>query len=118
MNERFAETLGKKLKSQFHCPRDLSNERTTYQFFTYVNIRTTIYKLGPQCNNCLQYKRNLTIGRYAIEWGSQLLGALRSCVMDVCENKISKTGNQNKNCAGVKSVTAYCSMGAEVFFRR
>ena len=38
--------------------------------------------------------------------------------MNVCENNISKTGNQNKNCAGVKSVTAYCSIGAEVVFRR
>ena len=66
----------------------------------------------------VQYKRNLTIGRHAVEWGSQLLPALRSRVMNVCENKISKTGNQNKNCAGVKSVTAYCSMGAEVVFRR
>ena len=66
----------------------------------------------------VQYKRNLTIGRHAVEWGSQLLPVLKSRVMNVCENKISKTGNQNKNCAGVKSVTAYCSMGTEVVFRR
>ena len=66
----------------------------------------------------VQYKRNLTIGRHAVEWGSQLLPPLRSRAMNVCENKISKTGNQNKSCAGVKSVTAYCSMGAEVVFRR
>ena len=66
----------------------------------------------------VQYKRNLTIGRHAVEWGSQLLPVLRSCVMNVCENKISKTGNQNKICAGVKSLTAYCSMGARVFFLR
>ena len=66
----------------------------------------------------VQYKQNLTIGRHAVEWGSQLLLALRSRAMNVCENKISKTGNQNKNCVGVKSVTAYCSMGAEVVFRR
>ena len=66
----------------------------------------------------VQYKRNLTIGRHAVEWGSQLLPALRSRAMNVCENKISKTGNQNKNCADVKSVTAYCSMGAKVVFRR
>ena len=65
----------------------------------------------------VQCKQNLTIGRHAVEWGSQLLPALRSRAMNVCENKISKTGNQNKNCAGVKSVTAYCSMGAEVVFR-
>ena len=44
--------------------------------------------------------------------------ALRSCVMNACENKIAKTGNQNKNCAGVKSATAYCSIRAEVVFRR
>ena len=65
----------------------------------------------------VQYKQNLTIGRHAVEWGSQLLPALRSCVMNVRENK-TKTGNQNKNCAGVKSVTAYCSVGEEVVFRR
>ena len=34
------------------------------------------------------------------------------------ENKNSKTGNQNKKCAEIKSVTAYHSMGVKVFFWR